>query len=797
MLTVSHIHDVWKGDDCVYLDSVDACMEEIKAYCERKPTGYAMLVDTENYDVFHSILSRLQGDHSKQCIFASMQCKGSDVPPIAEDLYAHITGKGSFVLVGISQLMMLRGEDDLNQAVGKLLEISVRGHAVILLDHCQDILKTAIERDPYRVDRRIALVKGNWSNFPKIHIAKNDAGILSKDSKKGISGLLSYLENLTDSSVLAMPEITVLCNIPLSVFKNSMYAVLPCAGPYQALIEMMPEIASRTEENFGTEEQWLYLAELVQTSGSLSSTMQKEFGAVQDLSSCLGDVYSSIGDKRLWLYWIGLKVYGTSDDTYLAMAVRNSHSSSTLERHIYMDLLELNCEDKRFTRFYRERKRLISMLPENIAILDQYCNRVGRYEKAAPYYLTDASPREELEFMKCLNAYEYSQAELDSISTDTFPSIREYLRPFTFHEANMKLPAQDVSLYDVFTDYFRQYKLQKVLNRIRPEFQKKVEEFATLRPYNKLQARPSTVKKVEKDGSQLIFFDALGVEYLSYIQSRCEQFGLMVDISVAQCNLPSITSKNKEFLASFSGVPRSIKELDDLKHHSTEVDYQKCKLPVHLFMELRIIEKVLRDIQSELSQGRYSRAVIIADHGASRLAVIHETEDKSHLKLDEKGEHSGRCCPVDYDPKIPFAAYENGYAILANYDRFRGGRKANVEVHGGASLEEVLVPVVVVSKKPDKIELRFVSDDIILHGKEVASITLFSNIPLTEPKMYIDGEFIVGEFVGDSKHAKFSMPKIKRTRKCVVDIFDGARKIGNGLTFNVKKAMGREADDFF
>lgn len=44
------------------------------------------------------------------------------------------------------------------------------------------------------------------------------------------------------------------------------------------------------------------------------------------------------------------------------------------------------------------------------------------------------------------------------------------------------------------------------------------------------------------------------------------------------------------------------------------------------------------------------------------------------------------------------ATEENGFWCLANYDRFKGGRKANVEVHGGASLEEVAVPIVEITK---------------------------------------------------------------------------------------------------
>ncbi len=51
---------------------------------------------------------------------------------------------------------------------------------------------------------------------------------------------------------------------------------------------------------------------------------------------------------------------------------------------------------------------------------------------------------------------------------------------------------------------------------------------------------------------------------------------------------------------------------------------------------------------------------------------------------------------------------KNGYIVLADYGRFKGSRAANVEVHGGASLEEVVVPVITLSLKDSSIEIKVV-----------------------------------------------------------------------------------------
>ena len=265
---------------------------------------------------------------------------------------------------------------------------------------------------------------------------------------------------------------------------------------------------------------------------------------------------------------------------------------------------------------------------------------------------------------------------------------------FTFNKINTTISDTYADFRDVLTAYFHEYKIQKVTNHIHESFYQTVMEFAVKRPFNWLQPRSGIVKGIkQKETAQLFFFDALGVEYLGYIIAKCKRLGLIVEAHIGHAVLPSITSANKEFLPMFAKPQKDIKDLDELKHHSKVFDYERRHEPIYLFSELQIIDDELERIHSQLVQGDFERAVICSDHGASRLAVIAEKLNDSPIEMEEKGEHSGRCCPVAEDPKLPYVAYENGYAVLADYERFKGSRRANVEVHGGATLEEVVVPI--------------------------------------------------------------------------------------------------------
>ena len=764
---------------------VQSSIAEINLYCTGRPTGRALLVNAENYTIYQSIKAQLEVDSNKVCVYVS-ECTSANELPDLDEIPSQVAGDACYVLIGYSQASMLRGVDYLKQQLSVLLQLPVRGHTVILLDHCEMQLKECFSLHP-DIQKRVLLVEGETSILPKIRLADNAETCIGFQPLPNTKQLLAYLENLTDEHLQNNSEISVVTQFSPRLFKKAAYSVSACDGIYEGLKKKYPEIAASTEKVFGCDDQWKYLAGLLTQYDTLSSVVDFVFGTSVNLPALLGKVVDEADDDKIWLHWLAMKVLGAKENKYLSLVLKKSNSAAEFEEHIYIDLLKFNHIDEDFKQVYTERKQLMEALPENLTLLDQYCSKAEIHQKNTVYYLTNLSEKEELLFMQCLSKYDYSIDELRQITAMTFPALNIYLNKFAFNVTNMKVPEADSALREIFTDYFERYKFQKVTNRIDPAFMERVEEIAIERPYNKIPARSTVISNLDKSNSQLYFFDALGVEYLAYIQKRCEHYRMIPEIYTVCCTLPSITSENKEFLKYFPNGPFDIKELDELKHHSQVIDYEQCKEPVHLLRELEIIDTELRKIQSRLKQGHFEKAIVVSDHGASRLAVIHEQEN-DQLELEEKGIHSGRCCPSKENPDIPYASYWNGFAVLANYDRFKGGRKANVEVHGGASLEEVVVPILVLTKKPTEIDICFVDPVITLKGREEAVITVFANIPLHEPKLVVNGKVYQGEFSGDSKHAKFTMPELKRTKDWTADFYDGDKKLALEMEFRVQKS---------
>ena len=768
----------------MYCKTVNECFQEINAYCAGKPWGYPLLVNMENFNDFQTVLQRLEADASKQCIFVSQFTQKNGLP-IIDDAIAKITGKDDYVMVGASHAAMLRNETVVDALVDELLGLSISGHAIVLLNHCKKFIDRYLQRDP-RYDRRVILVEGSSSPLPQIKLIENEAVCVGFKPLNGIQGLLKYMEKMDDAKLQAHPTLTVLTSFKTSLFRQSLYSVTESTGIYDAVCQKYPDLVL-TKNEYGTQEQWGWLLNAMEGFDTFSAFVCSNFGATSNLISHLDTVLETGDKNKLWLLWLAMQVFGVGTNKYVTRIIANSDSVDTFERSLYNELLNIKHDDPMFDTYYAERKRILDAIPENLPYIDDYCDQIGMHEKYAVCYLTASSERERYELVKSLSIYDYSEDEIGTVLKNGFPDIYSYMQLFTFDVLNTKLPDADCSLRGELTDYFAQYKQQKLTNRIFDWFISKVDSHAVDRPFMKLQPRSSIVSKLDKDKTGFFFFDALGVEYLAFIQSKCEKYGLVSEFAIARCELPSITSTNKEFENTCPNV-KKISELDELKHHSMIYDYAICPYPIHLFRELEIIDTELRRIQTQLTQGIIEKAVILSDHGASRLAVLYGKESASNIELSEKGIHSGRCCKIDEDPKLPQVSYEDGYAVLANYERFKGSRAANLEVHGGATLEEVIVPIITLVRKPENITYCFVDPVIKFKVGQDAKIILFSNMPMSHPRLQVNNIFYEGTFIGDKKHAQFVMPELKRTNSYEAIVYDGEKNVGVTLNFSIERA---------
>lgn len=402
---------------------------------------------------------------------------------------------------------------------------------------------------------------------------------------------------------------------------------------------------------------------------------------------------------------------------------------------------------------------------------------------------TDSHRLEKELILECIADYSgsFSYDELRSVLQHIYPDLYAYLMPYKFNAT-------------LLNQYFEDYKFCKLENRITPEFYSLVEEQAVKREYNLLlPARSEKIEAVDMSGAFAYFIDAMGVEFLGYISEKSKQKKLLPKITVCRSELPSITSRNKEFLDVFAEHNvqcKSIKQIDDIKHHGAEnFTLENSPYPTHLIRELEIIDHVLDLIKLDLAKGKYTKAILVSDHGASRLVVL-----KNQLidgEFDAKGTHCGRVCAYTEQtgsmPMIVQAGENDEYAVVANYERFKPGRLIGVEVHGGATLEEVTVPIIELSYVPGDIEIIVQTPLVMSSIRKPPIIEFYSTTKIDDIVVNVGNtEYKANTTDGHS----FSIEMSKRTRAntYTADVYAGGTMIATGLEFRVEKEGFRSND---
>ncbi|MCM1225181.1 MAG: BREX-4 system phosphatase PglZ, partial [Lachnospiraceae bacterium] len=695
------------------------------------------------------------------------------------------TKQGTTFITGISSFLKLHGEQKLRKFIGEILSMTTAGHVVVITYQCHKYMDF---KDP-RLQTRIVVLDGEEQTLPEIYFSSPGLSLKDVQTINGIDSFAVSVESISAEKLL------VITSKEKADYPNALYRIVGLSKAYDALLQKDPK-TSELNEVIGTDEQWKYALGLFEEKPGWVDVIDSEFGNHMTLEIHVQN-YNRMAANRLWLYYIGLKLFGAKNNWCLNYASSRSVGLRDLITNVYRGILNKNIKDANFWDCYDSRKMLLNQIGNPSAELTAYCKVVVGKGKNAIYYLTDNTEQEKEVIFTFLDQYgmEYKRDELMGILKRVYPDLFAYLQPYRFRN-------------ELLDNYFQDYKYQKVINKILPDFETIVLEQAEKREYNLiLEPRSSKIEKLSTKDSLLYFMDAMGVEYLGYIMMVCRELLLNAKITVCRCELPSITSRNKEFLEPWDEKQIvSIKDIDDIKHHGKfDYDYySNSKLPLHLIKEMEIIHDTLEKIRNKLISGdTIKRAVMIADHGASRLAVLHDTENV--WEMEEKGQHSGRCCPKsDVDVQPDYATDAGDFWALANYDRFRGGRKANVEVHGGATLEEICVPIIELTYSDGKTEVHLMpvnaeavdftgALEIEVSFRKKAALKVFMTAELPDVSITVDGKNYEAESLGNGFY-RVDMLDLRKPGTYSVDVYSGDNIVAEKLTLIVKREGQREKD---
>jgi len=740
-------------------------IDSVKGYLTSSvKTPYFLFISDGQYSTAMDELSVLGLD----CVQMSGFCNNDDKMPDIDGLLTYINvadvnanGK-KFVVTGLGEFLALRGSDEATRSLSRLKDHNVGGAKVVLLLRGLASLIAGLRIDPRFDSRRFSVVDKAECDL-SFTLAAPSVGL---SALSGFKAMLAELENGRCGRVVVNTAVNL---------DKAIFTVHQISNAYEGIKFLTRGFA--LARSCGSDARWAeLLTELNQSKGSLDNVLGKH-----DLGNNLdSDFYARIAgsDYRNWLYFLCLKSKAdTLQSGYLRFVLDKTSCFEDFAGNVLNAIIDIPHMDKRFASFYCERKALVEKFPES-DIADFVVNS-RQVVSESIYKLTDGTRVEREEIIAWLSK-NGMVPQFDNI----YHVLAVYLKKYVF-----KCP----ELADLLTDYFEAYKRQKLSNKLEPEFLEKVDELALSRKFNRLPTRNEIMDSVDKSDTFLYWLDALGVEYLGLIEALAQKRGLSIRVNIARAELPTITAINRDFFDAWQGRKEKNDELDDTKHSDAGgYNFTNNELPIHLAKELDIITAMIDKAATELALRHCKRFLIVSDHGASRLAVLRRKEEK--YDTETTGEHSGRCCKLFRPYDLPFAAEENEYLVLADYGRFKGSRAANVEVHGGASLEEVVVPVIELSLKDRSVTVKLVDETVTVDFRTGTEIKLFFNSPVQDVSVVLNGKPYSASQI-DTNHYSVKLPDTKRAGDYSADVYAGDNLIGK-IMIKAQGKSGKVNDAF-
>lgn len=430
--------------------------------------------------------------------------------------------------------------------------------------------------------------------------------------------------------------------------------------------------------------------------------------------------FLSAGQRQLVRLWFLLH----PDESYLSHCVLNSKSLLDLEKHVLHNIFSTR---QVHPDWIIESQGLIKAMK-----LDRDDSYYEELDKIHDYnerlaFISGATQRERGYLLRMVGMW-IREDETEVLGSTTlraiYPALYAYLDGTPYDEDLRR--------------YMKLYKSYKLSNTLPDDEQMYFAGIQTDSYYYRYTALSDSIC----DDCVVLWLDAFGVEWLPLLlwSLKKSSVGSVQDVRIGQANLPAETEFNRQW--EKMAVPHEkLDKLDKLAHKGVIDDpsYYSC-----VDEQMEFIIGVTQKVEALLRS--YHRVIITGDHGASRLAArfFHE-RDGIPMHKDWKAFNHGRYAQVQaippYLPKSQVSAKDdtgNYYIVFKNYDHFvkqgfaTGTDEDNPtfgELHGGATPEESLVPIVVFdSNAPLPLKATWKQSVIKVSMKKVRATIAFNQI---------------------------------------------------------------------
>lgn len=396
------------------------------------------------------------------------------------------------------------------------------------------------------------------------------------------------------------------------------------------------------------------------------------------------------------LVWLWYRVYPTSD--YYSYACNKASAASDIPARVRDEILLLTSRsaqwiDQRMTAM--EALRFSSFDDTYFALIDKLPLAETKLQ-----LLTYQTHEEKTYAVKIISGLLRQGAEPEAVATmiaKGYPALATYMTESTGKDEEVD-------------EYMSWYRKNKLINRFPGDN-------ALIIDFERFDARFKLMHQMKGKDCAFFWIDGFGVEYAPIFLHELEARGIRPDsVKISTALLPTETDYNHQW---DEDDPRTVKwdRLDSCSHKGMPDDksYYSC-----IVYQLAVFADAAKKVEELLDKHDY--VIITGDHGSSRFAALafHDANvvpvtapNKSIIRsfgrfceLDEK---SVDMLPLPETSKITAKICGKTFLVMNSYRHFAvsgnvaGGNTDEHDVvgetHGGNTVEERLVPVIIVKRK--------------------------------------------------------------------------------------------------
>ena len=469
-------------------------------------------------------------------------------------------------------------------------------------------------------------------------------------------------------------------------------------NPYEYLITMDQSIGIVMQSS-SPDEYWANLAVRTSRSKSCKAAILEALNLKAFDSVAIVSQWEFLDPFSQWLVWLWFQI-NTSNEYVSAVVKRMEvEKLADVPKHIANDIIYYM---DNHPEWVTQRQGLIKSL-NVVTPSREFFNALDQKNpEVAIRLLSSRSDEEKAYIIKTVCRWLREKENEPGIEDEIICTVERVYSEFAAYLKTRK------NLYHEYKDYFAWYKRKKIINR-------QVDKPLPAQNIDYLDTRTALLAEYNDKDCVSYWIDGLGLEWISLVCSELEKNrgnDYTFTTNIAKCVLPSETLFNEQWNDNnFDSIKRN--RLDTISHKGMPDDRDYF---LAIANQIRVITEMVGEAVQQLETHEY--VIITGDHGSSRLAALAFHREGI---IPPKGAQSmclGRICLLknmpsesEYSPaSSELVKYQNQeYLVMKNYDHFiqsgnaaGGNNDDNAvagEVHGGMTVEESVVPVIILKRK--------------------------------------------------------------------------------------------------